>query len=123
MRDAVVHELVDVAGHVRRARADLRGRDARDAGPVAPETAPKSTKKLPTASSRGDDARRRRQTSQLESRAGTDHGHHFTIWFRHVRDARVEAHLALVLFFEGSKLRTPGTVGAAAEEPRFYYIC
>ena len=34
----------------------------------------------------------------------------------------MEAHLALVLFFEGSKLRTPGAVGTAAEEPRFHYI-
>ena len=55
----MIYEFIHIPRHISGARADLRGGDARDT--VAPETAPNSTKKLPTASSRGDEARRRRR--------------------------------------------------------------
>ena len=57
------------------------------------------------------------------SGARADHGHHVPVGFRPVGDRRVEPDLALVLFFEGGELGAAGAVGAAAEEPRFYYIC
>ena len=50
------------------------------------------------------------------------HGHHVPVGLGHVRDARVEADLALVLGLEGRELGAAGAVGAAAEEPGFYYI-
>ena len=51
-----------------------------------------------------------------------DHGHHLAVRFRHVRDRCMESDLALVLGLEGRELGAAGAVGAAAEEPRFYYI-
>ena len=50
------------------------------------------------------------------------HGHHVPVGLGHVGDARVEAHLALVLGLEGRELGAAGAVGAAPEEPRFYYV-
>ena len=69
----------------------------------------------------GGEARRRRRGVSKTPRA--DHGHHVAVGLGHVRDARVESNFPFVLGLEGRELGAAGAVGAAAEEPRFYYIC
>ena len=51
-----------------------------------------------------------------------DHGHHVPVGLGHVGYRCMESNFPFVLGLEGRELGAAGAVGAAPEEPRFYYV-